>query len=708
MLIQPVVADTAVPDSPLEAWEVPPAEGSLAGDPRGAAALSQTEFVAQTKVTVDQVYTVGEGGMDSGDGLRIEDPLLHGMRWSKYGATVLDSRRCTPLTDDYRGASNGLVTATTTGAAELGLERNTGDTQLHAYAYSDVWVEDGYLEQGDEIRVRYGDDSTIEDCGHQVPDRAFTAVPWRIFEHVEGSFVQLDPTPQFDVLAEDVVALLWVVAPSMAVTGEPLRLKIAVLDRLGNPVPASGLTATVEEAYGGTALELDEDNPGWVDLELVLEEPGVHRIAVSAGEHERTSNPIVVLEEEPEYRLYWGDLHTHHGHTRVLEDGTRVDENHAYARDVLALDVGCESMKLLEVEIDGEALWADLQRACEADTVEGEYLAMLGFEWMGQTHGQGHHNVYFDDCLGLLAHHADVHGLEGEGGVLERLAEAEAEQGTRGVVISHASPYTGFNWRAHDDEHRTVAEIWSGWGDSLEADDLGAVERALALDHRMGFTASSDNHDGWLGNPLTRLGHPAGMSAFWAPALERAEVFDALQERRTYATTGDRIIVDLHALVGDERIRAGTLLIPDEIQLAWEVHGTDTIEKITVRGGAPGPQANIQTLHEEEPGALDAEGSWDHPRWGSRGWAFWLRVEQADGQLAWSSPLWITKICEKEDALDPTGFCATQEQYLEREWQCGCRNAVPTTPRWWWALLLTPLLRRRTPRVAPTAPASAG
>ncbi len=695
LLAPAAVADTARPTSPMEPWDSPPAEGALAGEPLGQASLSQDRFEVQSEVTVDWIYTVGAEGMEPGDGIRVEDPILHGMRWSKYGASVLDPRRCTPLTTAPREASYSLVTGSTDGDASLGIERSTEDSELHSYGYTDLWVEQGRLEPGEQLRLRFGDTRQGEDCAHQVPDRSFGDVPWRGFEHRGEGFVALDPSPLFSLDPIPEPALLWVAAPSILGPDDPLRLQVAVLDRLGNPIPETGLDVAVAQAYGGALEHLGEGNPGWLALALDNPGPGVHRVELQAGDLTAVSNPVVVLEDEPERRLYWGDLHAHHGHTRVLEDGRRVDENHAYARDVLGWDLGCESMKLPPLELGGEALWADLQRACEADSEDSRYLAILGFEWMGDTRGQGHHNVYFDDCLGILPSHEDIQGLDGAGGLLERVVAGEQQHGHRAVVIPHASAFTGFQWQAHDDAHRVAAEVVSGWGDSLEARDRGKVETALALDHTMGFIGASDNHDGWLGNPLTRIGAPAGIAAFQAPALTRSDVFDALLARRTYATTGARIIVDVRAVTASGTEPAGTILVSDGPRLRWSVHGTGMLRSVEVRGVTLGQRAEAHTLHSEAPAALDHEGSFTLEGWRGRSWVLWLRVEQEDGQLAWSSPTWFTSDCTREGASDPDGLCAEDTGRAPQEGCSGCRAARSPALGSMFVGLLAAMSRRR-------------
>jgi MYXO-CTERM domain-containing protein len=696
LLCSALHAETAEPASPFAAWDAPPPAGEPPGEPAGVASLPRRRFEAQSKVTVDWIYTVGAGGLGPGDGLRVEDPILHGMRWSKYGATVLEPLDCTAQATGWKDVSYGLVTAHSSGKVSLGLERNTVDAELHDYGYTDLWIEQGALEPGDTLTLRFGDREDRASCGHQVPDRALEDVPWRGWEHIDGDFVLLDPSPSFSVDALREPALLWASAPSILGPDEPARIKVAVLDALGNPIPAPELEVVVEQAYGGVRATMGQDSPGWVDLQLELGGPGIHRIRIEAGELTAVTNPIDVQTVTPQRRLYWGDLHSHHGHTRVLEDGSRVDENHAYGRDVLGWDLGCETMKLPPVEIDGETLWSDLQRACEADSVDDVYLAMLGFEWMGETRGHGHHNVYFDDCGGFLPSHQGTTGLTGSGSLLEAITQAEEQAGFRAVIIPHATPYTGFEWASFDGEHRTAAEVYSGWGGSMvDPAGPGGVEQAIALGHRMGFIASSDNHDGWFGNPLTRLGQPAGVAGLWAPLLERGAVFDALQQRHTVATTGPRIIVDLQA-VGDSGLQpAGSELITTLPRLRWALHGTAPIQRLEIRGVSPGENALVHTLHSEQPGSLDHEGDFALVGWRGATWALWLQLEQEDGHLAWSSPIWFTSDCDSEGVTDPDGLCGGDTGEAADKACDGCGS--PTTMGWLAlpALVLLAARRRR-------------
>jgi len=653
--------DPPVPPPPYgEVWgDAPDLEG-IGTVPQGSAALSDSTFTVQTKGTVDYVYTIGPGGMAAGDYVRIEDPWGHGMRWSKWGAPQTEASECSALAPATDTASGSLVTVSTTGTATVLLERSTVVHDVHRYAYTDVYVDGGELFEGDTIILRVGDDSTDVDCAHQFPDRAFERWRWRAFEHIgDAGWQAVQPFPELDIQAERDLALLWVSGPSYVQAGQPFELKVAALDRLGNPIPAWGETATIEGGYGGSTQDFDDDNAGWLDFGLIIDDVGVHRIEVTAGTVTVRSNPIVVSADAPELGVYWGDLHSHHGHTIIYEDGTEVDTNHVYARDTLGHDVSCETMKMSTVEMDDEALWAELQRNCSEVTVDGEYLVMLGSEWMGNYSGtnDGHHNIYFDDCVGYHGTHADITGLEGADSLLQLARDLESSQGTRSVVLPHAAVETGRNWTDHDDELRAGVEVYSEWGDTVDSTAPGNISEGLSRGHRFGFFAATDNHDGWMGNPLSIKYELAGLAAFWSPGLTRSGIFDALANRRVYATSGARILVNFGLVEGASTAISGDEIIARNPTFTWEIHGTDTVDSVGLTAVKLETGARPEDLDQVSPATLDVEGQYAWSAWDGSDTAIYLSVVQSDGEVAYSSPIWISQDCDNAYASDPEGYC---------------------------------------------------
>lgn len=632
-----VVSAWAAPSDP---WTDPP------GDDLPVAAstvwLSEDTFVADSYVTFDVVYVVGPEGLSEGDLLRVEDPLFHGIRWSKWGVPHEDPIRCGANEDHV--APGSLVTVSATGGATVALDRSTDIAEIHDYAYTELVVEAGELLEGDEIVVRYGDTDGGPDCEHRMPYRAFRDVPLRVFELVgDADEWAAVPPVSFDIVAMDEVATVLVSATSVVMLSDPVKLKVAGLDARGNPVTDWAPRIVVDAAYGGEEVQLEAGDGGWVDLVVTPDEPGVHRIGLDIDGEAHRSNPVEVVDATVQMHLYWGDIHTHHGHTAYDEDGFRSDANHEYARDVVALDISSESMKNPPHEIGGAALWEEFEATCEEYTDE-DYVALLGFEWMGGPYG--HHNVYVDGCSVDIPDQTDLGGLLGDAGVYAWLLDAQEREGLTGVVVPHASLHTGFDWDERDNDLRTAIEVYSEWDSSMEPrDDPGSVPSALRKGNRFGFVAGSDNHDGWMGNPLSYRDQLntdvlSGLGAYWAEELTREAVIGALRERTTYGTTGARILVR-YGLVGDgAELPMGSSFDGEAATLHWEVYGTEAIARVALVGVPVGEGTDFVEFVVTEPGAEDVAGA--YPWTGQpEEWAVWLEVEQVDGERAWTSPIWF-------------------------------------------------------------------
>jgi hypothetical protein len=164
-----------------------------------------------------------------------------------------------------------------------------------------------------------------------------------------------------------------------------------------------------------------------------------------------------------------------------------------------------------------------------------------------------------------------------------------------------------------------------------------SLQHAWATGNRAGVIGGSDNH---LGTPgmndfAPTVQHHSGLAVVLAPELTRAAVFDALYARRCYATTGPKIWLDF--TIDGEPMGSELRLAPGaNFTIAAEVAGTAplaTAEIVALRGGdfvtiasAPldGSRASISLVQK-----LDAPT------------VIYFRIRQADGEMAWSSPIWV-------------------------------------------------------------------
>ena len=195
-------------------------------------------------------------------------------------------------------------------------------------------------------------------------------------------------------------------------------------------------------------------------------------------------------------------------------------------------------------------------------------------------------------------------------------------------------------------------EIYSCWGQSenpsMDRWDKGMTPgagawEALRRGYRLGMIASSDNHVGMPGRSYQhdRQVHtpfPGGLAAVWAPELTREALFDALKSRRCYGTTGARIILDF--TLNDQPM--GSILEVEGGEVSREVYayvrGTDAINRVevvqngkVVETGTPHhrDRQDVYSLKWRDTTALEANAY------------YYIRVIQTDGEMAWSSPIWI-------------------------------------------------------------------
>ncbi len=137
---------------------------------------------------------------------------------------------------------------------------------------------------------------------------------------------------------------------------------------------------------------------------------------------------------------------------------------------------------------------------------------------------------------------------------------------------------------------------------------------------RYGCIASGDDHKGHCGRPA--------LCGVLARELTRESIFDALYNRHTFGTSGDRIVL---CLSGNRRLM-GSTIPAGRVAFAIAVRGTDRIRSVEfLRNGrpcrvfAPGRKNFRATITESaKPGSY-----------------YQVTVVQENTHLAWSSPIWI-------------------------------------------------------------------
>jgi hypothetical protein len=258
----------------------------------------------------------------------------------------------------------------------------------------------------------------------------------------------------------------------------------------------------------------------------------------------------------------------------------------------------------------------------------GAFATLYAYEWTGRAFpGPGHKCVYYPRRGVPIVSRDDVP----EGKML-----VEAVQKLGGFASPHHIGWTGADEAGHDDLGQPLWEICSCHGCYEHADHpLGQrgelkehmVDVMLRKGHRFGFTASSDSH-GLLwhhGEARKRDPYRTGLTAVQAGELSRASIMEALRERRCYATSGAKIMLDLRA---DGRPMGSEL---EQSAAQFEVHATGTTELRSIElVGREGVLSRVEP--NGATGVLSARLTSPF---------VYARVVQEDGEMAWSSPVFL-------------------------------------------------------------------
>jgi hypothetical protein len=323
----------------------------------------------------------------------------------------------------------------------------------------------------------------------------------------------------------------------------------------------------------------------------------------------------------------FGDIHQHSAHS----DGCgSAEEVYLRARDFYRDDFAALSdhESFLGKRI-GPGEWAYLQAVANAFNAPGHFATLIAYEWTAKAHpGPGHKVVYTPaEGAPIISRDTTPEG--------RALLDAVWAQG--GMAVPHHIGWTGANLDAHDPLKQPVWEICSSHGCYEHADHVlgqrGELREQMAINAlrqglRFGFIACSDSH-GLLwhhGVSRKRDSFRTGLTAVQAQTRTRQGILAALRERRCYATSGSKIVLDVRAA----GLPMGSVLKANgPVDINVRVWGTSAVERVVLVG----PNGDLSEKRGTEPYV-----EFQAPVHAAFVYA---RVEQDDGEMAWSSPIFI-------------------------------------------------------------------
>ncbi len=480
------------------------------------------------------VYTAGRFGIDNSGSLKI---------CFRFATDQTRLQLSDPQAPGFVSveASNGAVLET-----RFDYKQNTRpwDRTLH------IKVVRGYLREGDTISVLIGD-RRQGSPGLRVQTFSEPFFEFRTLVDPIACyhFVPVAEQPTIAITGgprEGVVAVL----PSIAALGETFSLRIRSEDRWGNPTgrgsaeislradrPVAGLPEVVRLADSEASAAIDG-----------LMAKGTGDLTVELSNHDgkllARSNPLRIVEKPPDRRLYWADFHAQSGETIGTNSAT---DYFGFARDTAFIDIVGHQGNDFQITAE---FWAELNALYDRFDAPGKFVTIPGYEWSGNTALGGDRNVLFASSWrpirrsshALVPDHSD---LAMDCHTATELFAALKRDGEDVITFAHVGGRYADIAVAHDAAIETAVEVHSSWG-TFE----WLVDDAFDLGYRVGIVANSDGHKGRPGaeGPGASLfGAYGGLTCLPLPKLSRASVFAALRDRRHYATTGARLLLDVTA-----------------------------------------------------------------------------------------------------------------------------------------------------------------
>lgn len=373
------------------------------------------------------------------------------------------------------------------------------------------------------------------------------------------------------------------------------------------------------------------------------------------------------------YTLYWGDYHRHTDISNCItaNDGC-VLEQFRYAWDMGKLDTLGTSDHTDIAKIYHPYEWWLNQKMVDVFYAPGFFMSMYAYE-REQKWPFGHRNVIFAQRGGPIVYIQRKNYLaspwqkvfplkeEGEAEIHPtELWDVLTRYGKPVTAISHTGATgMGTDWNQIPPiDHRVenVLEIFQGARVSYEGlnapqptvgmrvgeeynhsstvigkpvvgqpirsfteKNNGVYQHALEIGHKLGVWADSDH-----------ISTHASYGGVYVKEFTREGIIEALNARRTIAAT-DKIFVEFTC---NDKLLGTEIAVSGKPTLKCRVDGTAAIKRVTL-------VRNEKNYQQWEPGSKSFEQSFtdEAPLQGEN--RYYLRVEQGDGNMAWSSPVWV-------------------------------------------------------------------
>jgi hypothetical protein len=457
-----------------------------------------------------------------------------------------------------------------------------------------------------------------------------------------------------------------VLTPSFVARNKRFDVIVRFEDQYGN------LTS---EAHEDTLVELSYENlrenlkwklfvpeTGFISLpNLYFNEAGIYTICL---ENLRTkevfrSPPIKCFPDNTRH-LFWGLLH---GESERIDSTENIESCLRHFRDERALNFYASSSFESQEETSSEIWKLIIQNLTEFDETD-RFTTLVGFQFSGEPTKEGTRQLVYGKENKTLLRKKDPKYTH-----LSKIYKCFAPKELISIPTFTMGKGFDYDFKNFDPEYERVVEIYNAWGSSectkkegntkpitgstkngITESAEGSIQKALLRNCRFGFVAGGLDDRGIYTDFFEgdQFQYSPGMTAIISLEHSRSAMMEALYNRSCYATTGERIIVGLYLAglpMGSETSTAVKHGLVVNRHLSGYVAGTTILSKVEIIRNAKViktfecSEYSMNFTYDDmtplERIVVDAKDK--KPPFAY----YYVRVTQADGHMAWSSPIWV-------------------------------------------------------------------
>jgi len=336
-------------------------------------------------------------------------------------------------------------------------------------------------------------------------------------------------------------------------------------------------------------------------------------------------------------RILRGDFHRH---TEISPDGAgdgSLEDYFRYMMDAARMDTGIVSDHNAGLD---EYTWWRTEKAIDLFHIPAGYTPLFGYE-RSVPYPNGHRNVVFPQ---RGVHVLPISPAENQNQVNTGPILYPYLKQNRGIAMLHSlATDQGSDFRDNDPEVEPLVEIYQGYHANYEYEGAPKAEstdyhvtvhgpyrpagfywNALAKGYKLGTQSSSDH-----------ISTHSSYTMIYTPSTVRRDIVESMRKRHTYGAT-DNILLDFRAR--DRQGREGMMGDAMEAQAPPVLHikvvGTGKIESVEIIKDG-------KFIYRNEPKSASAEFDYTDTAPSSGESWYYVRVMQADRNMAWGSPIWV-------------------------------------------------------------------